>query len=125
LKIPFPDLGRSETLRTTSRRHPKAKQQLPHWQAAIEALIMAAENRGLIGLTLSDDGHWRDLIRQRFTTLSIQVIALKQRRRTSIQSRVVELVEDVVDEHLRGPVLVVSREGIEAPEARQTSARAL
>ena len=46
MKIPFPDLGRSETLRTTSRSYPKAKQQLPHWQAAIEALIMAAENRG-------------------------------------------------------------------------------
>jgi hypothetical protein len=25
---------------------PQAKQQSPHWQAAIEALIMAAENRG-------------------------------------------------------------------------------
>lgn len=25
---------------------PKAQQQLPHWQAALEALIMAAEGRG-------------------------------------------------------------------------------
>lgn len=25
---------------------PKAQQQLPHWQAAVEALIMAAEGRG-------------------------------------------------------------------------------
>jgi hypothetical protein len=26
--------------------YPKAQQKLPHWQAAVEALIMAAENRG-------------------------------------------------------------------------------
>jgi hypothetical protein len=25
---------------------PKAEQQLPHWQAAVEALIMAAEGKG-------------------------------------------------------------------------------
>jgi hypothetical protein len=30
------------------RRLPKAKHDLPHWQAAAEALIMAAEGRGPI-----------------------------------------------------------------------------
>lgn len=37
------------TLRDAARyiqKLPKAQQQLPHWQAATEALIMAAEGRG-------------------------------------------------------------------------------
>src|ERR1700730_10103547 len=47
-----------------------------------------------------------------------------ERRRTLIHRGVVELVEDVVDEQLRSPVLVDLRlrEGIEAPEARQRCA---
>jgi hypothetical protein len=44
-KIPFPALQRCERP-PAIQQLPKAKQQLPHWQAAVEALIMAAEGRG-------------------------------------------------------------------------------
>lgn len=43
---PVPGL---KTFRDAARyieKLPKAEQELPHWQAAIEALIMAAEDRG-------------------------------------------------------------------------------
>lgn len=43
---PVPGL---RTLRDAAKyieRLPKAEQELPHWQAAVEALILAAEDRG-------------------------------------------------------------------------------
>jgi hypothetical protein len=43
---PIPGL---RTLRDAARyieRLPKAEQELPHWQDAVEALILAAEDRG-------------------------------------------------------------------------------
>jgi hypothetical protein len=46
-KTRSPASGRCVTRPTTSVAIPhKAQQKLPHWQAAVEALIMAAENRG-------------------------------------------------------------------------------
>jgi len=43
---PAPGLRTLRDAANYIQKLPKAKQQLPHWQAAIEALIMAAENRG-------------------------------------------------------------------------------
>ena len=52
LTLPFAKGGSLKTLRDAAnliRRLPKAERDLPHWQAATEALIMAAEDRGKDG----------------------------------------------------------------------------
>lgn len=43
---PVPGFTSLRDAATFIQKLPKSKQQLPHWQAAIEALIMAAEGRG-------------------------------------------------------------------------------
>jgi hypothetical protein len=39
-------VARWSKLNTLIQKGPKSQQQLPHWQASTEALIMAAEGRG-------------------------------------------------------------------------------
>lgn len=49
--IPVPGQKPLRTLREAAdhiMKLPKAQQKLPHWQAAVEAIIMAAEGRGPI-----------------------------------------------------------------------------
>lgn len=43
---PVPGLTTLRDAANYIERLPKAKQKLPHWQAAIEALILAAEGKG-------------------------------------------------------------------------------
>ena len=43
---PVPGLRTLQDAADLILKLPKAQQQLPHWQAAVEALIMAAEGRG-------------------------------------------------------------------------------
>lgn len=43
---PVPGLASLRDAARYIERLPKAEQNLPHWQTAIEALIMAAEGRG-------------------------------------------------------------------------------
>lgn len=43
---PVPGLRTLQDAADHIMKLPKAEQELPHWQAAIEALIMAAEGRG-------------------------------------------------------------------------------
>ena len=43
---PVPGLATLRGAADYIQKLPKAEQQLPHWQAAVEALIMAAEGRG-------------------------------------------------------------------------------
>jgi hypothetical protein len=43
---PIPGLRTLQDAADHIQKLPKATQQLPHWQAAVEALIMAAEGRG-------------------------------------------------------------------------------
>jgi hypothetical protein len=43
---PIPGLRTLRDAATYIQKLPKAQQTLPHWQAAIEALILSAEDRG-------------------------------------------------------------------------------
>jgi hypothetical protein len=43
---PVPGLATLRDAADYIQKLSKAEQQLPHWQAAVEALIMAAEDRG-------------------------------------------------------------------------------
>ena len=43
---PIPGMTTLHDAANYIQKLPKATQQLPHWQAAVEALIMAAEGRG-------------------------------------------------------------------------------
>jgi hypothetical protein len=43
---PIPGMATMQDAADYILKLPKAKQKLPHWQAAVEALIMAAEGRG-------------------------------------------------------------------------------
>lgn len=43
---PIPGIASLRDAADLIQKLPKAQQQLPHWQTAVEALIMAAEGRG-------------------------------------------------------------------------------
>jgi hypothetical protein len=46
IRGPYPGMTTLRDAADYLQKLPKAQQRLPHWQAAIEALIMAAEGRG-------------------------------------------------------------------------------
>ena len=71
---PVPGLATLRDAADYIQKLSKAEQKLPHWQAAVEALIMAAEGRGpllhaCVGMLRADrkDTHWgkRKLKRER------------------------------------------------------------